>query len=188
MNIRKIAYGILCIGLVLLISGCFSSFLISLQKDRSEVLRRMDDLDGEFETFSTNTSIFEEVRDELYNEVFGNVYYETMFDSDDSVKNKLSNYENLVDELVKNTKKLDKLCNNVYYPSSDINSKCENYKVIYEQVNNYFVTDIKVYNENVKKFNDYQKSINSAKSVKEYNTKKKYIDYNGDKEFDGKEE
>lgn len=188
MNIRKIAYGILCVGLVLLVSGCFSSFLISLQKDRSEVLRRMDDVGVEFETFSTNTSIFEEVRDELYNDVLGNVYYDTMFETDDTVKNKLSNYENLVDELDKNTKKLDKLCSNVYYPDSDINNKCVNYKSIYEQVINYFVTDINVYNDNVKKYNDYQKKNNSALSVKKYNTDKKFIDYNGDNVFDGKEE
>lgn len=188
MNIKKIAYGILCIGLVLLISGCFSSFLISLQNDKSEVLRRMDDVGSEFEAFSTNTSIFEDVRDELYNEVLGNVYYDTMFTTDEAVKNKLSNYENLVDELSKSTKVLDKLCTDVYYPNSEVNNKCSNYKSIYEQIVNYFVTDIEVYNDNVRKYNDYQRSISSKISVKKYNTDKKYIDYNGDNVFDGKEE
>ena len=188
MNIKRIAYGLLCVGLVLLISGCFSSFLISLQNDKSEVLRRMDDVGSEFEAFSTNTSIFEDVRDELYNEVLGNVYYDTMFDTDDSVKNKLSNYENLVDELTKSVKALDKLCDDMYYPNSEVNNMCNNYKSIYEQVVNYFVTDIKVYNDNVKKYNNYQKSISSVYSVKNYTTDKKYIDYNGDKVFDGKEE
>ena len=187
-NINKLAYGILCVGLILLISGCFSSFLISLQNDRNEVLRRMDDVGAEFEAFSANTSIFEDYRDELYNEVLGNVYYDTMFYTDDNVKNKLSNFENLVDELEKSTKKLDKLCGNVYYPKSDVNNKCSNYKSIYEQVVNYFVTDIKVYNDNVNKYNDYQKSINGVLLVEEYKTDKKYIDYNGDNIFDGKEE
>lgn len=188
MKINKLAYGLLCIGLVLLISGCFSSFLISLKNDRSEVLSRMNDVGAEFETFSTNTTIFEDFRDELYTEVLGNVYYDTMFDTDDAVKNKISNYENLVDELYKSTKSLDNLCGNVYYPKSDVNNICSNYKSIYEQVVNYFVTDIKVYNDNVSKYNDYQKSISGVKFVKEYKTDKDYVDYNGDKVFDGKEE
>ena len=39
----------------------------------------------------------------------GNVYYDTMYTNDLAIKNKLSNYENLVDELEKNTNNLNKL-------------------------------------------------------------------------------
>ena len=66
MNIRKLAYGFLCLSLVLIISGGFSSFLVGLKEDHQEVLRRMADVEGIFEGFSTNTSLFEDYRDELY--------------------------------------------------------------------------------------------------------------------------
>ena len=109
-------------------------------------LKRIDELKDEFEVFSTNTSVFESFRDDLYNNVFTNVYYDTMHLYDANVKNKLSNYENLVDELTKNTESMNKLCDDMYYPDSEANNKCNNYKSIYEQVVNYFVSDIKVYN------------------------------------------
>ena len=75
----------------------------------------------------------------------------------------------------------------MYYPDGTIDSKCNNYKVIYEQVINYFVTDINNYNNNIKKYNEYQKSINSNLILNIYKTDKDYIDYNEDKIFDGKE-
>ncbi len=183
MNIRKVAYGILTLSLVLIISGGFSSFLIGLKNDKKETLNRMEDVSDEFEVFSTNTSIFEQFRDDLYSEVLEGVVCDQLLLYDVQVKNKLSNYENLVDELEDNTLKMSKLCDDVYYPDSAINSKCSNYKSIYEQVVNYFVTDINNYNKNAKLCN----SINTTK-IKSYKTKKKYIDYNNDKKYDGKEE
>ena len=188
MNMKKLIYIFFTLGFVLLISGGFSSFLINLREDHQEVLRRMDDVSAIFEGFSTNTSIFEDYRDNLYTDVLGNVYYETMYSTDDAVKEKLDEYESIVDDLSKDTKKLDKLCGSVYYPEGEVNNMCVNYASIYEQVVNYFVTDINTYNENVQKYNEYQKAINSTLIVSKYKTKYQYIDYNGDKVFDGKEE
>lgn len=188
MKNRKIAYILMTISFVMIIAGGMSTFIINLKADRDETYRRMDDVSDVFENFSANTSVFESFRDELYNDVLSHVYYETMHSTDAVVKNRLSNYENLVDELEKNIVKLDKLCDDVYYPSSDVNNKCYNYKSIYEQVVNYFVSDIKVYNDNIDKYNNYQKGLNSNLRLEKYNTQKKYIDYNGDKKFDGKEE
>lgn len=184
---KKIAMIMMTFSFILIISGGVSSFVLGLKKDKQEIYNRINDVNDEFEVFSTNTSVFESFRDELYNVVLSNVYYDTMYDEDKAVKNKLSNYENLVDELTKNTKKLDNLCNDVYYPDSKVNTKCNNYKSIYEQVVNYFISDINVYNENVVKYNEYQKNNNSDLRVDKYKTTKKYIDYNNDKEYDGKE-
>lgn len=188
MNLRNLSYVFFCFGFLFLISGSVTSFLTGLKTDHQEVLRRMDDVSGVFESFSTNTSVFEEVRDELYTDVLGNVYYETMFLTDTTVKKKIEDYEDIVDKLKKDADKMDQLCGTVYYPNSEVNSMCENYKSIYEQVVNYFVTDIHTYNENVKKYNEYQEVIHSSLMVEEYKTKKDYIDYNGDNVFDGKEE
>lgn len=188
MNYKKIAMGMMTLSFILIISGGVSSFVLGLKKDKDEIYNRINEVNDEFEVFSTNTSVFESKRDDLYNVVLSNVYYDTMYDEDNKVKNEISNYEHLVDELTKNTKKLDKLCNDVYYPDSKVNTKCNNYKSIYEQVVNYFISDIKVYNDNVNKYNEYQKENNSDLRVDKYKTDKKYIDYNNDKEYDGKEE
>lgn len=188
MNIKKIAYLIMTLSFVMIISGGVSSFVTSLKNDRMETQKRMSEVNNVFEVFSTNTSAFELFRDELYTSFLSNISYDSMFIEDANIKNKLSNYENLVDQLKKNTLSLNKLCDDVYYSKSDVNNKCHNYKSIYEQVVNYFVSDVGVYNSNVEKYNDYQASLGSGYSIKEYKTKKSYIDYNGDKKFDGKEE
>ena len=188
MNIKKIAYGLMTLSFIMIMSGGVSSFVYELRADREKTYNRINLVNDEFEIFSTNTSVFEEFRDELHGNVLDNLYIESMYQNDAVVKNKLSNYENLVDELEKNAKSLDKLCTDVYYPDSVANSKCSNYKTIYEQVVNYFVSDINDYNKSVKKFNEYQKVIDPNLVLKKYSTKKDYIDFDNDGEFAGKEE
>lgn len=188
METRKISYILFAVSFVMIIAGGFSSFLIGLREDKELTNKRMVVVSDQFEDFSTNTSLFENVRDNLYVEVLSNLFFDTMQQNDENVKTRLSNYENMVDEITKQVKELDKLCNDVYYPDSSVNNKCSNYKVIYEQVVNYFMNDINIYNENIKKFNEFQKSINGQVVLKEYSTNKKFIDYNDDKEFAGKEE
>lgn len=186
MDYKKIAYALLTLSLIMIISGGFSSFLIGLRKDKENTLNLMRVVDDEFEVFSANTSVFENSREDLYEEVLGGVVCSQLVQNNSAIDNKLSNYENLVDELNKSVVKLDKLCNDVYYPDSSTNNKCFNYKNIYEQANNYFITDINAYNKNVNACNGLVTDNNLL--MKEYNTKKTYIDYNDDKKFDGKEE
>ncbi len=188
MNLRKFAYILMTFSFILIVSGSVSSFLLGLKNDKEETYKRMDTVSDSFESFSTNVSAFEDMRDELYNSVLSNVYYDSLYSNDTYIKTRLSNYENLVDELKKNTNNLDKLCTDVYYPESEINNKCINYKSIYEQVVNYFVSDIKTYNQNIVNYNNYQASLGSGLLLKSYKTNKKYIDYNGDGSYDGKEE
>lgn len=187
MNTRKIAYFIMTFSFILIVSGSVSTFVINLREDQNATRQRMVVVSDKFEDFSANTSVFESFREDLYAGVFDNVYFDNLYSNDANIKSKLSNYENLVDELGKNTDSLNELCNNMYYPDVTINSKCNNYKIIYEQVVNYFITDINNYNNNIKKYNEYQMSINSAMTLSLYRTNKEYIDYNGDKKFDGRE-
>ena len=187
MNGKGIAKLLMTLSFIMIISGGVSSFVLGLKADRLETQKRIDIVNNEFEVLSTNTTVFENLRDELYNKVLSNVYFETMYKDAAKVKEKLSNYENLVDELEKTTVKLDNLCKNVYYPDMETNTKCSNYKNIYEQVNNYFVSDIEVYNNNVEKYNKDQEIKKSKKLIDNYNTHRDYIDYNGDKKYDGKE-
>ena len=182
MKGKKWAFILLAVSLVLLISGGVTSFLISLKEDRELTLQRMVVVNDEFEDFSTSTTAFETYRDELYNNVLGVLYYDTMGNDDANIKNVLSNYEAMVDSLGKKAKSLDDLCADVYYPDSSVNSKCNNYKAIYEQVVNYFVGDVVLYNKNIDSYNQYV----GSNALNYYVSKKDYIDYNGDKIFDGK--
>ena len=189
MNYRKLSFTFMTLGFVLVMAGAVSTFILGLQGEREAFYKKIDDVNNEFETFSTNTSAFEAIRDELYNVVFSNVYYDTMYEEDKNIKTKLSNYEQLVDELTRNTNYLDKLCSSSNRSFDDLKTKCSKYKNIYEQAVNYFVSDIEDYNANVLKYNEYQKSLNNISyQIEKYETKKNYIDYNNDSVYDGKEE
>ena len=185
MNTKKIGYLLLTLSLILIISGCFSTFLSGLRKDKENTLNMMKIVDDEFEIFSANTSIFEDYRENLYAEVLESIVCNQLVINDITIKNKLSNYENLVDELEKSVNELNKLCDDVYYPSGLTNNKCSNYKSIYEQVNNYFVGDIGIYNRNV---NTCKSVFVDSVNLTEYKIKRDYIDFNLDNKFDGKEE
>ena len=108
-----------------------------------------------------------------------NVYYDIMYANDSSVKAKLDEYEEIVNTLKVDTEKLNGLCGNVYYPKSDVNNMCVNYKSIFEQVVNYYVSDIKTYNSNINQYNAYQTAIQSELLVDEYLTKYKYVASSG---------
>ncbi|MBQ6135730.1 MAG: hypothetical protein IJI60_05410 [Bacilli bacterium] len=188
MNLRKLAYTIMTLSFILIVSGSVASFVSGLKKDRQETYKRMNDVNNTFEVFSTNVTIFESTREELYN-TFTGLYYDTMYQQNKEVTNQLSNFEQLVDELTKSTQELNRLCgNNIYYPEDVANSRCSNYKNIYEQVVNYFVSDINFYNNKVEKYNEYQSSMGTLLRIKKYTTDKKFIDYNEDNQYDGKEE
>ena len=185
---KRLASYLCVVGLVLIISGFFSIYLNGLKEDREKVLARMGDVTSEYEKFNTNVSLFGDYREDLHESVFENLYFETMYPSDQLVKEELKKYEDLVDEIELSVNVLNDLCDNIYYPKSDVNNMCHNYKTMYEQVNNYFVYDIEDYNENVKKYNEYVNTNSLLTTIKKYDTSKKYIDYNGDKKYDGKEE
>lgn len=188
MRFKRFGYIMLTLSFILIISGGVSSFLTGLRKDREEISKRQVEIQDIFEVFSTNTSIFEQERDQLYEEVLTRLYYDSMYHKDKEVKVRLSNYEHLVDELRNNTRELDRLCRNIYFPDQTVNSKCKNYLTIYEQVVNYFITDINVYNNNIEKYNHYQEELETLLRLRKYETSKEYIDYNHDNVFDGREE
>ena len=185
---RKIAYIMILISIFMITAGGISSLIIGLKEDRKQTFMRMDEVNLEYEDYSTMVSIFEEERDTMYEKVFNNITYDNMYTNSKYFTNKISNYEAMVDEIYKNVNKLDNLCNDVYYPDSSVNSICNNYKVIYEQVNNYFVLDIKSFNKNIDKYNEYIKGVDPNLTIEKYKTDKKYIDFDEDGEFVAKDD
>ena len=187
MRAKKIGVLLLTISIVMIISGTVCSFVVSLKKDQEKTQQRMVVVNDSFEKFNNSVSAFELERDTLYTESLGNLYYDTLATDDSILKNKLSNYESIVDTIIKRVKTMDGLCKDVYYPDSNVNSKCSNYKLIYEQVVNYFVEDVKLYNDTIKTYNEQQVAAGNTATLVEYSTKKEYIDYNKDGVYEGKE-
>ena len=184
---RNFAFVLTIISIVMIISGTVSSFVVSLKEDRVKTQARMVVVNDTFDDFNESVSLFEVERDKIYTETLGNVYYDSLLANDVAVKEKFSNYEKIVDSIETKVKNMDKLCDDVYYPDSSVNSKCSNYKMIYEQVVNYFVGDVEVYNGTIKTFNEQQTAAGTGLVLEEYKSVKKYIDYNKDKSYDGKE-
>ncbi len=186
-NGKNISFFLMSVGCLMIFTGCVSSFVIGLNEDKEIVNARMVDVSSTFEEFSTEVSLYEEQRDLLYEKTLSNLFYESMFQTDKEVKAKLAEYEELVNKIDKNRRQLDYLCSEVYYPDGNINSKCMNYKSIYEQVNNYFVTDINFYNKAINEYNTYANSLGEAYQLSQYPIKRDFIDFNKDDKFDGKE-
>ncbi len=178
---KKIVYTLFGIGILMLFSGCFSSFINGLKSDHAKVSQRMEIVNSDYEELTKNINTFTEQRDDLYSKYLEKVDYTSFYKNNKSINSTISNYENIVEEISKKAKSLDKLCNNSYFTSNDTNEKCSNYKLLYEQVNNYFVSDINKYNKIVQDYN-----MNNVKNVNIYYLSRNYIDYNNDKTFDGK--
>ena len=155
MKSKKLGLAILMISIVMIISGTVCAFVVSLKADREATQARMLVVNDEFENFNQSVSAFETEREALYTQYLGNVFYDTLAKDDAMLKEKLSNYESVVDGIAKQVKTMDGLCKDVYYPDSSVNSKCNNYKAIYEQVVNFFVGDIELYNKNIDSYNNY---------------------------------
>ena len=186
MKAKKFGVALLTVSIIMIIAGMVCTFVVSLKEDKELTYARMLVVSDEFDGFNANVTAFEKERDSLYNQYLGNIFYDTLRTDDQMLKEKINNYESVVDGIVEQVNTMADLCDDVYYPDSSVNSKCSDYKLIYEQVVNYFVNDINLYNNTIKTFNEQHVSAESEKLV-EYKTKKKYIDFNKDGEFDGKE-
>lgn len=178
------------IGVILvfiLLVGGIVFFLFSFKKDREDTLKRMEDVKVEYKSFSDCVDEFNDRRNELYLNEFDNIYFDTMGERDNEVRVKLTQYEQSVDKITEAVSSLSKLCGNIYFTDKSVNNKCSSFGSVYEQIYNAFVYDINFYNENILKYNEYQSEMENPNLLKEFKSDKKFIDYNGDKKFEGKE-
>lgn len=177
---RKTIYILLSLSFLMIFGGAFSHYIDGLKKDHEAVLKRTVDVNNTYEELTTNVSLFEDEREKLYGTSLKETYFDNFYKTNQEILEKLSNFEAMVSEIEKKTKYMDSLCD-TYYMDSGANTKCANYKLIYEQVNNYFVSDIDNYNKNVRSYN-----MVNVNKVNVYQTSRKFIDYNSDKTMDGK--
>ncbi len=185
---KKVSIILFILGFLSLFSGLGIGFVYDLKEDRSATLARMEEVKEEYKNFSNSVDVFNDIRNSLYLNVFENVYYDTMASNDSNVKETFTNYEASVNSVMKNVDNLSNLCGSIYFPDNNVNNKCKGFASVYEQIVNAFVSDVELYNNNISQYNDYQKDSGSNDSLENYETKKKYIDYNNDNKYEGKEE
>jgi len=177
---RKTVYVLLSLSFLMIFGGAFSCYINGLREDHEMVNRRAVDVNLTYEELTTNVSLFEDEREKLYGTSLKEIYFDNFYKTNVEINEKLSNFEAMVNEIEKKVNNMNALCD-TYYMDAQVNSKCANYKLIYEQVNNYFVGDIENYNNNVKSYN-----MVNVNRVNVYKTDRKYIDYNKDNNLDGK--
>lgn len=175
------------IGFLIFVLGIL--FLIfDFKKDKRATRDMMADVKQAYQNFSVNVDSFNDIRNELYLNKLNNIYYDTLDQIDPDIKESFHTYEETVNQVKASVKTLSKFCDGVYYPDSKINSQCRGYKNVYEQIINAFVSDVKLYNKSIKSYNKYQSGLGKEISLSTYDTSLNYIDYDGDGNFDGKDD
>ncbi len=180
---------------ILIISGCLmigaglvSSLIVNVKEDQKATKQRMVDVDDVYKKFSESVDNFNDLRNDLYLTYFDQLYYDTLAQIDADVQQVLSSYEIVVNDVEKSAKNLKNMCGDINFTDTSTNSKCSSYGSVYEQIINAFVSDVRLYNKSVDSYNKYQKELNSGLSLNKYKTSKKFIDYNKDNKYEGKDE
>lgn len=177
------------IGFLFIVAGLITNFTTSFTQDKEEVSRRMNVVNSSYETFKQEAKDFSTTRDNIYNNVFSNLYFETLNLSINNCLEELQKYEQKLDEMEKTVQELKENCNGIYFPESQTNNKCQTYATSYEEMVNYFINDITQVNQNIEEYNKYnQENATGIPPISKYSTTKDYIDFNGDKEYAGKED
>lgn len=172
-----------------IVLGLVLNFSTSLKHDKEEVASRMKTINATYEVFKRETEQFSTTRDNLYDNVFSELYFETLNLTIPGCLEELQKYEMVLDEVGKEAETLKNNCEDIYFPSSDVNTKCKTATSTYEEMFNYFINDITQVNQNIEEYNKYnQENETGIAPVQKYNTTKEYIDFNEDKKYTGKEE
>ena len=134
------------------------------------------------EKFSDKRNILYENKEELY--------YETLSKTVDVWNKFMDEYADGIKDVEEKAKDLKENCH-IQYGDVNTNSKCTTFIANYEAAHNYYISDIKMYNEIVDNYDAWNKENDSKYPSVEngkYPVYKDYIDYDKDGEFFGKEE
>ena len=177
------------IGFLLIVIGIISYIIINYNDDQAEVKKRMDIVLNTYDTFKNDVNSFNTIRDNIYNEVLQDMYYETLKNNDTRFKELFNGYKESLEVIDKDYKKIEDKCINVLHPNADVNNKCEAMIVGYEEVVNTYISDVESYNKNITSYNSFLKETNSTDtSLEEIKLERDYLDVNGDREYNGKRE
>ena len=175
------------IGFLLIIIGIISYVVINYNSDQAEVKKRMDEVRASYKTFKTDVDAFNSIRDNIYNEVMQDMYYQMLKDNDARYKELYKSYSDSLEKIDKDYDGVKDKCINVLHPLSDVNNKCEAIVSSYEEVVNIYVSDVNSYNSLIDSYNKWLSDNNSTDTkLEKIKLDRDYLDINGDREYNGK--
>ncbi len=162
-------------------------FVSSFKEDQALTTAKMKQILNYYDKFNISVLNFAEARDYFY-EQRQQTFIEEFSRNVEGWNILIENYEKKITEVEKNSKFLKKNCQ-VKFADPNVSSKCTIFKSTYEGAMNYFISDIKNYNKNVEEYNEWAKNNNKLQLNKgNLVVYKKYIDFDNDKQYFGKEE
>ncbi len=161
-------------------------FFMGFFKDKENTRKEMIKIQDQYVLFKASIESYNEIREKVYTSIFNDLYYNTMEEKSESNQAVLKEAEKVVEKVEKTSKSLKKACLGVIYPDVSVNTKCSSFAIAYEQVVNSYVSDVEQYNQQIKAYNTWAKK-EGKNILSPYQTNQKYLDYNQDKTYSGKE-
>ena len=178
---------IIFIGFLLIIIGIISYVVINYNSDQAEVKKRMDEVRESYKVFKTDVDAFNSIRDNIYNEVMQDMYYQMLKDNDARYKELYQSYSDSLEKIDKDYNGVKDKCINVLHPEADVNNKCEAIVSSYEEVVNIYVSDVNSYNSLIDSYNKWLSDNNSTDTkLDKIKLDRDYLDINGDREYNGR--
>ena len=182
ITIGAVAIGVLTVVTIIIL------VLISIKKNDQEMKEKEAKVISDYDKFKGNVVLFTSVRDKVYSNIFNDLYYTTMTANHESWQVILTEYKDTVIKIEASSSSLEKNCFHIIYKNQKTNKLCNSFKKNNELIINYYVKDIKKYNNYINKYNDWVKNNPDYKALELFDLGKfkAYIDYNNDKIFSGK--
>lgn len=175
--------------IIAILFGCAWVWASGLKEDQRKTKEIIKVILEKYENFNNRVEEFSQLRNKYY-ELKEDLYLETLSENAEEWNKFMDDYSNAISEVEKASKELKENCD-IKYGDVNANSKCTAFKANYEAAHNYYISDINLYNELIDDYNKWLKEENvKGKEINKgkYPVYKKYIDFDKDKEYFGKEE
>ena len=180
------------IGVVILVTAIIFIgawvWFSGLKEDRTATQAKMDKILEAYPTFNQMVNDFSNLRNQFYS-YKEDLYLETLRDNAEAWNTFMSNYAGGIQKVEDSAQVLKENCD-LEYGDVKVSTKCTNFKANYEAAMNYYISDVKFYNQMVSEYEKYNTEgggkypvVNKA----EYKIYEDYIDYDKDGEYFGKE-
>lgn len=170
------------VGIAIFVTLIFMVFK-QVNQDSKERKEHEQTISDKYVEFKNKVGVFNETRNNFYNEVGRDLYPESVDEGYDRWVPVLDQYTEIVDQVEDSSNELKELCVGNYYSNADVESKCQAFIIAYEKVFNYYVKDITAFNNTMDK---YREGSYGSKEVSNYELKYDYKDINSDGNFVGK--
>lgn len=175
--------------IIVIIFICAWIWVDGLKEDTAITKKKMDEVLETYPKFNEEVDNFSKLRNQLY-ESKEDLYLETLRDNAASWNTFMENYKNSIMKVENTALILKKNCAEEY-GDVNVSSKCTTFKANYEAAHNYYISDVKMYNQMVDEYDVYNAEHGNgyAKVNKaSYGPYDDYIDYDKDGEYFGKDE